>query len=264
MGRKITISTGAKSGIAPRQGIQSDPPVSKYGVWGKVLERHSVDHSVDVQLATGHEVTHIPVASREWTTIDEKPILGARDLPPKGAIVFVMMPSGEIDSGFVLASCFLPIAEKQKDDFLVKDKETEALSVIEGGWKKTYDKEKGDLQVEDDDSFILIVKKSEKKIDLTDWNGNKLVIDENGAKVTDKNSNEITMDGSGVIVKDNNGNKVELAAGGATITTTQGKITGGMLTVNGNAAPTGQGPFCALPFCPITGAPHVGQTVAGT
>ncbi len=42
------------------------------------------------------------------------------------------------------------------------------------------------------------------------------------------------------------------------------KITGGILSVNGNSAPTGTGPFCAIPICPISGLPHIGNQVAGT
>ena len=42
------------------------------------------------------------------------------------------------------------------------------------------------------------------------------------------------------------------------------EITGGMLTVKGNVSPTGQGPFCAIPVCPVTGAPHIGHIVDGT
>ncbi len=246
-------------------GLASERPGS-IGAWGTVNARHSEDHTVDVTLASGFDITRIPVASREWATVDdkEKPLLGGRDLPPVGAIVFILMPTGEPETGFVIASLMPPLSPKLKTDFLVKDKEAEALSVIEGGWKKTYDKEKGDLQIEDDDTFVLIVKKSEKKIDLTDWNGNNLVIDENGAKITDANSNEITMDASGIVVLDKNGNKVELASGGATITTAQGKITGGTFQMNGAAAPSGSGPFCGLPACLFTGAPHVGNLVSGT
>lgn len=42
------------------------------------------------------------------------------------------------------------------------------------------------------------------------------------------------------------------------------KVTGGELEVNGTAAPTGSGPFCAIPSCLFTGAPHVGNKVSGT
>ncbi len=42
------------------------------------------------------------------------------------------------------------------------------------------------------------------------------------------------------------------------------KITGGILNVNGTSAPTGTGPFCAIPTCPISGLPHIGNQVVGT
>jgi len=42
-------------------------------------------------------------------------------------------------------------------------------------------------------------------------------------------------------------------------------ITGGNLTVAGTAAPTpGEGPFCAIPNCIFSGAPHIGKKVMGT
>jgi len=37
----------------------------------------------------------------------------------------------------------------------------------------------------------------------------------------------------------------------------------GAVTHNGRAAPTGSGCFCAIPICPFTGAPHVGNLTAG-
>lgn len=42
------------------------------------------------------------------------------------------------------------------------------------------------------------------------------------------------------------------------------KITGGTLMTNGMAPPTGSGPFCALPMCPIIKIPHSGNIVMGT
>lgn len=41
------------------------------------------------------------------------------------------------------------------------------------------------------------------------------------------------------------------------------EITGGSLTVKGTVAPS-TGPFCALPNCLFTGAPHGGNVIAGT
>lgn len=42
------------------------------------------------------------------------------------------------------------------------------------------------------------------------------------------------------------------------------QITGGTLQVNGMAAPSGSGPFCGIPACLYSGAPHVGNIVSGT
>lgn len=43
-------------------------------------------------------------------------------------------------------------------------------------------------------------------------------------------------------------------------------LTGGTLqtgTLAGSVSPTGTGPFCAVPICPLTGAPHIGPKVTG-
>ena len=50
----------------------------------------------------------------------------------------------------------------------------------------------------------------------------------------------------------------------ATVKAVKVDITGGALMVNGAAAPTGTGPFCALPACLFTGAQHIGNAVTGT
>lgn len=42
------------------------------------------------------------------------------------------------------------------------------------------------------------------------------------------------------------------------------ELTGGMLKCKGTATPSGQGPFCAIPVCPFTGAPQCGTDVSGT
>ena len=49
------------------------------------------------------------------------------------------------------------------------------------------------------------------------------------------------------------------------VTTIDGNTTikGGTLQANGTAAPSGSGPFCGIPVCPFTGAPHVGNIVQG-
>lgn len=44
----------------------------------------------------------------------------------------------------------------------------------------------------------------------------------------------------------------------------QVEATGGTFKCKGTAAPTGTGCLCALSVCPVTGAPHVGDTASGT
>jgi hypothetical protein len=194
------------------------------------------------------------------------------------------MPTGGIDNAFIFGSCFLPSYDKHKEEFLTEGKEDEEFTKKEGNWKKTFDKVTGDLEVvgtdDNDKTLTITIKKSEGKIELKDWNDNDVVIDGNGIKITDtkgnkttwdnsgietedKNGNKATMDSSGMKAEDKNGNKMEMAAAGTTMTTANAKITGGMLEVNGTAAPTGTGPFCAIPVCPF-GIPHVGNKVAGT
>jgi hypothetical protein len=252
-------------------------------MWCKVLKRYSTDHTVDVETAEGFHVTRVPVTSREWVTLED-PILGARNLPPEGSMVFLFMPTGGIDNAFIFGSCFLPSYDKHKEEFLTEGKENEEFTKKEGNWKKTFDKVTGDLEIagtdDNDKTLTITVKKSEGKIELKDWNDNDIVIDENGTSLTDtkgnkvttddsgikmedKNGNKSTMDSGGMKAEDKNGNKMEMAAAGTTITAVKAKVTGGMLEINGVAAPTGSGPFCAIPVCPF-GITHTGNQVTGT
>lgn len=279
--KKITIKSSL--GGASQSGIQTsgyNTPLGVYGMWGKVIARHSEDHTVDMLTDRGFEVRRIPVASRDWVTESDPPA-GGRDLPPEDTYVFMLMPTGQIESAFIIASAFPRTLSAMKNEFLAEGKEGEAFSRIEGGWQKTYDKSKGDTLIEDKDGFTLTVKKSEKKTTVVDWNNNQATIDGNGiavrdannnkatmnasgTKIEDKNGNIITMDASGIVVKDLSGNEVEMQATGTTIKTTNGKITGGLFSMSGVVTPKGSGPFCAIPFCPITGLPHCGENVVGT
>lgn len=54
------------------------------------------------------------------------------------------------------------------------------------------------------------------------------------------------------------------ASGGATVKSPSVKVTGGTLEVAGTAGATGTGGFCAIPVCPFSGAPHVGNKISGT
>jgi phage baseplate assembly protein gpV len=53
-------------------------------------------------------------------------------------------------------------------------------------------------------------------------------------------------------------------AGSVTLSSPSVKITGGSVEIAGTAAPTGSGPFCAIPNCIFSGAPHIGKKIVGT
>jgi hypothetical protein len=235
---KMVIFNRGKTQSLPRQNIQrnsTDP--YRHGTWCKVLKRYSVDHTVDVETAEGFTVTRVPVSSREWVTVED-PILGERNLPPVSSIVFMFMPTGGIDNAFIMGSCFLPSYDKHVKEFLVEGKEDEGFAKLEGGWQRTFDKVTGDLEVvgtdEDEKTITITIKKSEKKIQITDWNDNDLVVDEKGIKVTDtkgntttwddsgtkfedKNKNKITTSSTGIVMEDKSGQTVEMAVAGITI-----------------------------------------------
>lgn len=80
----------------------------------------------------------------------------------------------------------------------------------------------------------------------------------------------LKKDGSVVVeATDGSGNakgKIELKPdGSATVTATKITLTGGELDVAGTGTPPQTtGPFCALPSCLFTGAPHLAAKVMGT
>jgi hypothetical protein len=286
MAKTIIIRKKPASSGMPTQGIGGgSAPSITFGSWGKVIERHAEDHSVDLLTAEGFRFTHIPVASRNWVTLSE-PVLGERDLPPKEAVVFMFMPTGTVDSAFIPPfSGFIPALEKHTEAFLQTGKEEEGYAEYEGTWSKKVDKATGDLEVVgtdgDGETLTITIKKSQKSIRITDWNHNDLLIDEQGASLTDVNGNKAVSDGEGMKAEDKNGNKLIMGSGGTkiedkngnAITFDSGGITheainllelkGAQIKAGGAAVPNGQGGWCAIPTCPYTGIPRVGDTLAG-
>lgn len=108
----------------------------------------------------------------------------------------------------------------------------------------------------------------------TDW----IKLDKEGnLEVNLRTDANITITGSSSI-KINTDNKVEVGgnseisvsgnsninvSGSTKLTCPDVTITGGKLTVNGTVTPS-NGPFCALPACAFTGAPHTGNIVVKT
>jgi hypothetical protein len=101
-------------------------------------------------------------------------------------------------------------------------------------------KEKAAVTMEDDH---LNVKTEKCKIDMTA-----------GVALIDNGTSKAELNGGSVNVE---------AASSVTVKAASVEITGGNLKVGGTVSP-GSGPFCALPNCLFTGAPHGGNQVEGT
>jgi hypothetical protein len=82
--------------------------------------------------------------------------------------------------------------------------------------------------------------------------------------IEQKSNAKINIAGNGIITIQKDNNFIELTTLGITISGGIVTITGGILNTNGLAAPTGTGPFCAIPIDPLTGLPHLGNQVVGT
>jgi hypothetical protein len=62
-------------------------------------------------------------------------------------------------------------------------------------------------------------------------------------------------------IKMKKGGDIEISGSNVVIT---GPNHNGNLTTSGTVAATGNGPYCALKYCPYSGVPHVGSKVSGT
>lgn len=96
--------------------------------------------------------------------------------------------------------------------------------------------------------------------------------------ITIKGNNTVTINGNSNIKVDGNseievggnlnakvGGNGDLNISGSTkLTSPDVTITGGKMTVGGSAAPNGNGGWNAIPICPLTGAIHRGDCLAGT
>jgi hypothetical protein len=146
----------------------------------------------------------------------------------------------------------LKLFEKNTLDII--DEDSVNLSVFDGEVKVEH--KKGDSAKITVFDTELTIKQGEVSI-----KPKKTTIEVDGDAVI-KTSGDTTVEATGdVKVKGANVN-VE-ATTSAKVKAAQAQITGGQLTVNGTAAPS-SGPFCGLPACLLTGAPHTGNVVAGT
>jgi hypothetical protein len=88
--------------------------------------------------------------------------------------------------------------------------------------------------------------------------------------ITIKGNVSLTVEGnvkekiSGNVESDINGNLSVTANGSTELSCPDVTVTGGMMSVGGSAAPNGNGGWCAIPVCPLNGAVHRGDCLAGT
>lgn len=190
---------------------------NSYGLWGIVEYADSETCTVDVIFDGGMSVSGIPVASAEWVRLDKDNydyISGERNLPPKGSRVFVMMPTGTIESGFVLCSMLSVVEPSLRDAFMAKDKHNERYSVTPGNWKKTFDYENGSISIVSDDG------KTQVNLSMDTSEGKKRSLklsafDESTVKIIEGESAEINIFGTKLsIQKSSAGETVSLSFSG--------------------------------------------------
>lgn len=225
----------------------------RYGIWAIVSAVHSDSVSVDVTLETGFSVKYIPVASREWFNDSGENVSGERDLPTVGSRVFIFMPDKRIETGFVLCSGYNPLSAKGEAALSESGKENERLYILPGNWKRVYDYITGDFTETSPDELIKVTVKPADTVEI-------LAFD---TKITAAKDDSLTIEAFDctIIIKDGD---VSLVGKKVTLSGTDVVLTGGKLTTAGSASPSGSGPYCGIPVCPFTGAPHVGNIVMGT
>lgn len=129
-----------------------------YAGWGRVIKAYSNDCTIDLEMASGTFLTHIPIRSVEWAGSNSIGF-GERDLPPIGCRVLMVFPDGMIENAFVLCSALEvlgDVGKKHKIELLASGKETEYLRIREGGLKETYDKSTGEWKIEVNNATINI------------------------------------------------------------------------------------------------------------
>ena len=119
---------------------------------------------------------------------------------------------------------------------------------------ESYEENEGEIPSEIK-AFIKIKKSGDIEISNMDSDNGEIMMDLKGTiSITAHDNSNIEVSGNSEI----------LVNGSATLDCPNVTIKGGVLNVDGSVGPTGSGPFCAIPVCPLTGAPHIGNKVVGT
>lgn len=193
----------------------------RIGFWADVKEVDSVNGRVDVVNDQGLKLSAIPVCSGEWVIDKEKYVSGERHLPPEGARVFVLTPTGTLNGAFVLCSGY-PKGEKSLQTLFAQNSNEESLKknqyerITQGGWDIKENYEDGNISLTSNDKNIVIQinpakndnLKQEQTVSIKAYN-NAIEITKDGFSIEDKNKNKITTASSGIKIEDCNKNKIE-------------------------------------------------------
>jgi hypothetical protein len=187
---------------------QANAISSRYGTplavsYGKV-ESNNTDGTANIKLATGF-IVRIRIPSTVWPA--QEPVTGGIIYPPVGAEVMIYHPVNDLNSGFIY-----PVNLNTRN----KDVEEELLDqgdkeVLPGGWEKTYDQEKGILTFKNGD-LLLTIDPDTKKIDILDFNANKILLDDAGLNIEDLHGNTFKSNSSAWEINGNTNNAVQYQA----------------------------------------------------
>lgn len=238
------------------------PIDGRIGFWADVKEVDSSKNRVNVIADTGQFLQGIPVYSEEWVRPKNKEdrFTASINLPPVGARVFILMPTGTIAGAFVLCSGYPYGDEATKKLFSSNDKNeikkgnNQKKRITQGGWTETENYETGNKTLISEDEKIKI------KLNATDKDSEKkgIYIEAFDYKINITPDNGLQIEGSKKFVVDAGSNSVEVKGTNIEVNGNI-KMKGSSFQLNGSVAPSGTGALCAIPVCPLTGAPHTGN-----
>lgn len=129
--------------------------------------------------------------------------------------------------------------------------------------KVFFTEEKGlmfDYATKDGSSLINI--KPDNSIEIKNLEQSTIIIDKDG-NITINNGGNTFIKTNGNTSIETSGKTDVKSSGKTTINSPNVEVTGGKVKIKGSVTP-GVGPFCAIPNCLFTGAPHGGDTIVGT
>lgn len=211
--RRLTILKPAEA--VPQSSLEKTRFASMFtAAFGYVRKINIKLASVKVELLNGMILHSVAFPSREWVVVDQGASTGTVDPPPVGSLVLVAFPYGlENLSGAFIMSSFIDPRNKDMAKLLVEGDEAIVKTVKPGGLTYQYDRENKVLTVGDavDENLSIRLDLDKKEIELTDWNGNHILLDSSGA-VLETEDNTVTMDASGIKME-GKGNTVSLESG---------------------------------------------------